>query len=170
MMHGIDMTDYLNIKVQIQELFPESNESITNSAFVGVGVDEERLAVIKNFVGKKWSQIPHEIWFAHRNALSLMPSSASSYYLPALILASIVAPELSAFAVEDLAASLNTRGAHERRAERDFAWMQFSLGQLFFIAGWLAWLGENEKFDRNEMGSALKRVLGFISEQSGYKE
>src|SRR4051812_22167634 len=126
------------LKERLQALFPEKNAMISDPLFIrGMSSDEEVLAATEAFIGKQWSQIDVGVWYEHRNALALMPAPASCYYLPALIMASVLEPKSSACAVEDLADTLDSLGDPEKRALRDFEWMQLDLGQLFFIAGWL---------------------------------
>ncbi len=122
------------------------------------------------FIGRKWSELDPDFWRQSPASLSFLVPHAWCYYLPSLILCSLVDIDKSAAAVENFLIDLVTRRGFEVGLGQDVELVKLGLSKLLATLGWISWLAQTGEFDEKFVVQALAKIARSVNEVSAFDD
>lgn len=122
------------------------------------------------FLGRKWPELDPDFWCQSPASLSFLAPQAWLYYLPSLMLCSLVDHEKSAAAVENFLIDLVTRRGFEFGLGQDVELAKLGLLKLLATLGWISWLAQTGEYDEKFAVQALEKIARFVNEVSAFSD
>ena len=156
-----DMTDSTrrDLSVLVRSAFPAV--SVPRRKKIVVSDDPESKEIVRDFGNRKWSEIPFETLFYHRESLSMMSEAGIRYYLPAYLLATVERYEDADLLPPAVVSSLTAEELwRERSGEFERLIRGFTQRQIEAICEVLQWLQDahGDYFSDGEAARAIRCI------------
>ena len=156
-----DMTDStkMDLSVLVRSAFPEV--PVPRRKKIVVSDDPESKEIVRDFGKRKWSEIPFETLFWHRESLFMMSETGIRYYLPAYLLAMVERYDETDLMPDAVISSLTPDELwRERSGEYDRLIRGFTQRQIEAVCAVLQWLHDahGDDFDDGEAARAIRCI------------
>ena len=158
---AVDMTDSTkrDLSVLVRSAFPEV--PVPRRKKIVVSGDPESKEIVRDFGKRKWSEIPFETLFWHRESLFMMSETGIRYYLPAYLLAMVERYDETDLMPDAVISSLTPDELwRERSGEYDRLIRGFTQRQIEAVCAVLQWLHDahGDDFDDGEAARAIRCI------------
>lgn len=157
---------------------PESSERVaelisaafSRRKFLDVGTDSLELSYAEKqsvflLKGLQWEQVSVDFWETHADVLSWLDPASFCYYLPSVLVASVLEGDLSLSGVHSLIIQLDRSQDQSLWSNHFYArWSLLSGDELIAVRAWIEWITAQKKvpFDDTSLIRALLTIDSLV--------